>query len=661
MAGDKKLSELLRFGTRNHQFCLDQILQRFYYSQTKMNERHEKWRRDDESFLSYMPVRDADQKRANLKDAGSPQYTTIYIPYDYAVLMSAHTYWTSVFLSRSPVFQFQGQNATSQSAEQGVESIIDYQLFAGRMLPPLYIWLMDVGKYGVGIVGDYWQKDQIIVSREVDVPDTFLDVPLGSTHKEIKHVAVPGYEGNKLYNVRPTDFFPDPRVTMDRFQEGEFCGRLTQMGWNALVKGGAQGRYFNLDIARSNRGMHTLGRDYGSPVVTRPYQPGDLQGTSGRGDSAQDMSHIEILEMYIELIPSEWRLSDSTFPEKWVFVVANGNVVIHAQPLGLFHNKWPFAVIEMEPDGYTMFKRSILELSKPMNDVITWLINTHFYNTRKALNDMFIVDPSKVVMKDVLDPKPGKVIRLKEELYGTDVRSAISQLQVTNVTQAHLQDSSLVANLLQRVTGVNDNIMGMLAVGGRKTATEVRTSSSFGINRLKTSAEWFSCTGFADLSMLLLQHTQQLMQADKQVRIAGADAWTVPGAERFLTVSPQDIQGLYDFVPVDGTLPIDRYAQVNMWASLLQQMANAPQVLMQYDLGKIFGFIAQLGGIKNISQFRIQMGSPEQLQQQAAAGNVIPLGAKGGKGRNVRGANGAPGGGGAAPNPAQAAGMGPSG
>jgi len=125
------------------------------------------------------------------------------------------------------------------------------------------------------------------------------------------------------------------------------------------------------------------------------------------------------------------------------------------------------------------------------------------------------------------------------------------------VTQAHMGDSQMIANMIQRVSGVNDSIMGMLQTGGRKTATEVRTSSSFGINRLKTMSEYFSATGFTGLSQLMLMQTQQLMDQALKVRIAG-DAWNHPGAAKMLTVSPKDIQGQYDFISVDGTLPVDR-------------------------------------------------------------------------------------------------------
>lgn len=640
----------MRFGSDLHTFVVNAVKRRADFSREKMREKHKVWKQNDEAFLAYMPEKDVDAKRRAKREDGDPQFTTIYVPYDYAVLMSAHTYWTSVFLSRSPVFQYAAYAADATSASLAVESLMDYQLNRGRILPPLYIWLLDVGKYGLGIVGSFWSDERIVVNREVEVPDTFLDVDMGTTHREMRRIAMPGYKGNKVYNVRPYDFLPDPRCTVLNFQDGEFCGRIAPCGWNEILKRGSTGLYINIDSLRSQRYNRSDSREWPSSAVSKPFGPGDTMYLE-----TMDMDNVELLEMYVELVPRDWGLDDSSFPEKWLFVLANDSVIIHAQPMGLFHNRFPFEILELEPDGYAMFKRSMLDIVRPMNDIMTWLVNTHFYNTRKALNDMFVVDPSRVVMKDVLSPQPGKIIRLREEMYGQDVRTAITQFPTSNVTQAHMGDSQVVANMIQRVSGVNDSIMGMLGGGGRKTATEVRTSSSFGINRLKTMSEYFSATGFSGLSQLMLQQTQQLMDVQMKVRIAG-DAWNQPGAQKMLNVSPEDIQGQFDFVSVDGTLPVDRFAQVNMWTQLLQQMASVPQVMQTYDLGLIFGWVAQLGGLKNMNNFKVQV----QPQGAGMPSNVVPIGGAGGPGAKKGNGGGAPQAG-APPVPAQIPLMGPAG
>jgi hypothetical protein len=167
----------------------------------------------------------------------------------------------------------------------------------------------------------------------------------------------------------------------------------------------------------------------------------------------------------------------------------------------------------------------------------------------------------------------------------------------------------------------------MMQGGGRKTATEVRTSSSFGINRLKTVTEWISSTGWQDLALMLVSNSQQYYDQSQKLRVAGSQ-WSF--APEYLQVSPEQIAGQYDFIPVDGTLPVDRYAQVNLWSSLLQQIAQIPAVAQQYDFGKIFGWIAQLGGLKNVDKFKIQLMPQKQLALQAQRGNVIPMGGQGG-------------------------------
>ena len=610
----------LRYGQPMHQRVLEAILARRDFSQEKLRDRYEKWRKDDEAAIAYIPEKENDRiRRQELHDRGEPQFLTLKVPFDYAVLMSMHTYLTSVFLGRNPVLQYLGRQGQSQNAVMAVESIMDYQLLVGRMLPPLYAWLADAGRYGVGFTGNYWNDQRVVVNEEVEVPESFLGIDLGTTRKEMQRKVVPGYMGNKLFNVRPYDMVPDPRVPFIQMQDGEFCGRYTTLNWNQVAKGASNGQYFNIEALREQRMRGARRGQEGSPNIPYPVRPDDEY----RFDR-MSMGAIDLLEMYVELIPRDWHLGNSTYPEKWAFAVANDEVVVAAQPMGLYHDKFPFYALEMEVDAYSIFKRSMLEIVGPMTDVLTWLFNTHFYNTRKSLNDMFVVDPMKVVVKDLLDPKPGKVIRLKEEMYGQDVRSAIWQFPVQNVTQQHLADAQVVSSLIQRVSGVNDAIMGLANQGGRKTATEVRTSSTFGVNRLKTIAEYMSATGFTDMSQTMLQATQQLMSETLKVRIAG-DMLQHRGAERALEVRPEEIQGFYDFTPVDGTLPVDRFAQVTMWSQLLQQMGQAPAVLAQYDLGRIFAFVAQLGGLKNINQFRIDIEDPVALQQQAAAGNVIPM------------------------------------
>lgn len=201
----------------------------------------------------------------------------------------------------------------------------------------------------------------------------------------------------------------------------------------------------------------------------------------------------------------------------------------------------------------------------------------------------------------------------------------VGQLPVQDVTRANLQDTDIVGAMAQRIMGVNDNIMGMVNAGGRKTATEVRSSSTFGINRLKTNCEWFSATGFAPMSSKMVASTQQLLDIERKYRIVGDQAqW----GEKYLMVSPDGIQGNFDFVAVDGTMPVDRFAQANLWQQMFGTMSKVPQIMQGYDIPRIFAFVAQLAGLKNINQFRINV-VPDGMPMTGVpvnAGGAMPNG-----------------------------------
>lgn len=608
----------IKYGTDQHSTILRAVLERLKFSEGKMAERYSKWKEADELFRSYVPESEEQASRRASRKKGEAQYLTLNIPYSYAVLLTAHTYWASVFLGRDPVFQYDGRHGETQQKVQAVEALIDYQLTVGEMLVPLYIWLLDAGKYGIGIVGNYWADEQIAITEIVNQPVTFMgEVIEGKTERIRRTVKMPGYSGNKLFNVRPYDFFPDPRVSILNFQQGEFCGRRTQVGWNEIMRRAATGEYFNIEaLDKLMAGQGWTDREQGSSALSLPAQPSEnpLKGSlGGRGFN-------DLVEMTIELVPSEWKLTKSNFPEKWVFTMAGNSVIIGCRPQGLVHNKFPFHIQSYELEAYSHQGRGMLEILQPLNDTLSWLVNSHYFNVRKSLNDQFIVDPSRVVMKDLTDGGPGKLIRLQPSAYGQDVRTIITQFPVMDITQGNLRDIQLIEELIQRVTGVTDNLQGMVNAGGRKTATEIRSSSSFGVNRLKTHSEFNSALGFSPLSQMLLTNTQQLYDDEKQFRIAGD--LTQQGGP--IIVRPEDLQGFYDYVPVDGTMPIDRYAQANLWKEIIFGLAKMPQLAMQFDLAGIFTWMAQLAGLKNITQFKVQVQPDAVILAQAQAGSLVP-------------------------------------
>ena len=599
-----------------HQRICKKIEARMNLSIQEQQKRHDKWQEAEERTLAYVPENELDAARTRKRDAGEPKYTTIQIPYSFAVLMSAHTYWTSVFFARSPIHQFSGRHGEGEMQIQAMEALISYQVDVGQMMVPYYIWLYDSGKYGHGVLCSYWDRQKLRYGSLVEMDDPASGRPaLWQATQEIE-----GYQGNSVFNVSPWDFYNDPRKSLKEFQKGEFCARRIRMSWNDTLRRQDLG-YFNKNID-SLKDHHATERSSGvmSTVLERPAFDKLLIG-----DNEKDDKHPAGwigFEFYVELVPREWGLGKGSYPEKWCFSITEDfRLIVGASPMGYVHCQYPFDVLESEIEGYGSFTRGIPEIMEPVQNTVDWLVNTHFFNVRASLNNQFLVDPSKIVIKDAQNSGPGFIWRLRPEAYGTDLAKMFMQIPVQDVTRAHMADFQAMLGVGERTLGINDQIMGSLNTGSaRKTATEVRTTTGFGVNRQKTICEFMSAQGFGPHAQKLVQNSQQFYSAEQKFRRVGS--FIYDAGEAFMSVSPADIVGFFDLVPVDGMMPIDRMAQTNLWKELMAGIRMMPpQVAMSYDWAKIFGWVAMLGGLRNINQFKVQVLPPGV----APAGNVVPL------------------------------------
>lgn len=578
----------------------------------------EKWREAEDKTLAFVHESTQDAARRAGRDRGEMRYTTIQIPYTYAMLMSAHTYWTSVFFARNPIHQFSGRHGEGEMQVQAMEALIGYQVEVGMFAGPYYIWLYDAGKYGHGVLGHYWTEEKLHYGQLVEMPDPQTGAPaLMQVTQEVV-----GYTGNRIYNISPWDFFHDPRVALKDFQNGEFCAVRCRVSWNDILRRRVAG-YYNDNVDKLKGHLTDKARTQNSPNLQRPQFDRYLQAEIE--DNEKHPAGATFYEVYVDLIPSEWGVGNTDYPQKWCFTITEDyGVIVGASPLGLAHCKFPVDVLQPEIEGYGLFTRGIPEIMDGVQNTIDWLINTHFYNVRAALNNQFIVDPSKLVIKDVQNSGPGFVWRLRPEAYGTDISKIFQQVQVQDITRAHIADYQEMVGVGEKILGINEQIMGALSSGGRKTATEVRTSTGFGINRQKTITEYMSNTGFSSHAQKLVQSSQQFYTAEQKIRRVGD--LILDAGQQFIDVTPENIVGQFDVVPVDGTLPIDRMAQANLWKEIMAGIRNMPpQVQMGYDWMRIFGWAAQLGGLKNINRFKIKIVPDAALAAQQQAGNVVPI------------------------------------
>src|SRR3990172_7846164 len=147
-------------------------------------------------------------------------------------------------------------------------------------------------------------------------------------------------------------------------------------------------------------------------------------------------------------------MSDEDRRERWVFNLINGHTICRAEPSPFV--RFPYEIVETFPDVLAFMSQGIMELTAPLAGHLNFLFNSHMANVRKAVNDMIVVDPSRIDIRDLLNPRAGKLIRLLPLAYGTDPTAALKQLQITDVTRGHTEDSKMLMDLWMRVTGASD-------------------------------------------------------------------------------------------------------------------------------------------------------------------------------------------------------------
>lgn len=239
------------------------------------------------------------------------------------------------------------------------------------------------------------------------------------------------------------------------------------------------------------------------------------------------------------------------------------------------------------------------------------------------MHNQFIADPARIEMQDLRSPAAGKVIRLKQAAMGTPVGDAIKQLTVLDNTQGHFNDIQLLRMLADSTTGINDNMRGVQTSSGRRSATEARMSMQAGASRLSQIAVRISSQGFMGIAEQMISNIQQLMPNDMWVEMTGDD-----GQPMSSLLTPDMVMGTFDYQISDGSLPYDKMALVEQWKEILLGVAQDPELRQRYDIGRIFDYVAELGGANNISSFeRAQTGRPNIMgpEQQPPQG-AVPVG-----------------------------------
>lgn len=583
-------------GTDLHDTIVNMVLELASDSATNMSQRFDAWHKMDESLTGFMP---ADEAEALVKAKDDRKPISIVYPYSYAILETLLSYMMAAFF-RDPIFRYEGYGPEDVVGSILLGKVIQLHCVKNKVMLNLHTMFRDAFVYGAGFVAPYWKSGK-------------------------------NFDGNALINIDPYRLLPDNNVAMDKHQDGEFIGWTSDENYVNL----AEDEYndeniFNVKYLRllDLRGTSIYSTD----------NSGRYSKTGAVNSSYDSRKPFTKINLYAKIIPSDYGLSDSDRPEIWFFQVVGDAILIQARKANFDHGLYPTAAAIPDFDGYSSAPVGRLEILSGMQETLDWLLNTHIANVRKAVNDTLIYDPSLINSKDLRDPKPGGLIRMRRQAWGQGrVRDAVHQLQINDVTRGNVADSGWIINSMQTLMGTDDATMGTLRQGGpeRLTKAEYQGTAVGTVSRLERIAKIVGLQAMQDIGEFFASHTQQIMTDEAYIKVTGT--WRDVLLSEFsnsisrgrMTVNPKDLNIRYDVVVRDGSIPGSNYSDI--WLRMFDILSKQPELAKHFDTVKIFKFIARNSGAKNVDEFvrrqplQQQTAPDSTVQQQVQEGNLVPI------------------------------------
>jgi len=581
-------------------------------SANQMSDYYDQWDNNEFIYRGYRGL-DKDDKES-IKEGNPPK---IIVPITYAQAQTALSFAFSTFTQKSTLFELLGSGPEDQRYSLALETDLDYQMRNQKSLFKIYCYLLDHFKYGFGVMKIDWTEDYTQMRTAVQKP--VFDI-LGSikglfggdvqqkfnTVEEIQDVLA--YQGNRLANVSPYSFFPDPSVTLSNFQDGKFVGHDQETS-RSQVESEEGDEFFGTDkIPESiaNEDMRDRKRRTGSIFKD---QSNGLVGAAAGKNAPSVVVKTEVEFRMSEAEASKQFDYDCGSGKKiitWIAVIGNDRKLIKFQPSGYLHGTFNYVLSEYSPDHNAFYNPGLADTIYELQNLITFFLNSHVVNVKKIIQNRFIGDESKVYMEDL--KSNAAFIRLKQS--GLPIDRILQQLQVSDITKNHVNDLDVLVKMIQVVTGINENALGQYS-GGRRSATEARSVNAGAAARLKMFCQLVWLQGLEPMGKQCLANTRQGRTKEVYARIVGEQILKAP-YEKVILADPMSLAGGYDFAAYDATLPSDRQQQAMVFTQLFETMMSNPQSMQILNKSpiKLLEHIAELYNIKNFDDYNLNPETP---------------------------------------------------
>lgn len=602
-----------------------------------------------DALMGYSPMERADYERL---ERGHPKRFTL--PVTATQITTMATYISQVLFGQDTPHKVDARGPEDELPAEFMNQLLRWNAEQQQMYLLGYLWVFDAVGVNRGIFYNHWAPIYKISTQMQETP-TGEKNPDGTAKKywaprRVKKEAG-GY--NRAYLVSPYDFICDPALPLWRLQEMRFCGHRTSLSVIDLERRSLLGpdnpqyvlpssvahlKEHNTKSGPKTVDGYTTAASAPSPtglpsrVSRTAYERGRVTSPNVQGAADKhDAGNTECWEMWVRLVPKDYGIHEGTEPVEMQFLIAGHETLLAMNESTYDHGQYPYSVAEGRPCAHFQFSPGWVMMLKGIQDHVDWLKNRHQEALQRTVGNVFIVDPSMVDTTDFMNPeKEGLLIPLKPDAYGKKISDVIQQVPIKDLTEHFHEEMMQFVAFSETVTAANSSMQGA-GLGEDPSATQFAGTQQMSAGRMTSIARLLSVQGLVPQTRMFVANFQQFMTQAQRVRFH-SDRPDLPAelAGAFSVELNRDvIQGDFDYIAHDGTLPGTDSRKVAAGSKLLEAVPLIPQVFTpapgNIDPRQVIFAVAKAAGL-NVESLTYR---PNQLPPNGAAGGggQLPPGA----------------------------------
>lgn len=242
-----------------------------------------------------------------------------------------------------------------------------------------------------------------------------------------------------------------------------------------------------------------------------------------------------------------------------LIVIANRAVVLRDSPNPYHHKQIPFVELDDYRDPHKYYGQSEASVIDPLQREVNSIRNQRRDYDNLALNPVIQMVPGTIRNPNSAVMAPGNVWMVSD-------LNSIGVFQLPQLQGASSEIEERTVSDIQRTVAIDEIGIGLLPDNPqRRSATEVVTATTMAGKRFAMKIALLE-EAVKKMGQLIFALNQQFLDRERMIQIVGER-----GAEEWLSLTPEDIQGDYHIdIEVGSMLPKDEIAARKEAVELLQ-------------------------------------------------------------------------------------------